>query len=263
MKKYEFAARNVQDAIAKGLKELNQKQEDVDIKILSEGGLFSKAKIAIITTEQEEEKPVQTDKKQTKSKKETKAKKQDSKKEKETKTKKQENKKEEKTTKQTKENKINKTNNLEETSSLEFIKTLAEKLVGDVELSIKEEDNNIFVDVEGEKAGNLIGYRGESLTAIQYLASVIENNNNNKNQKSDRKRIILNIENYRQKREESLTGLAKRIANKAIKTQRTQRLEPMNAYDRRIVHSALTDSEVITYSKGNEPKRYLVIEPKK
>jgi spoIIIJ-associated protein len=149
---------------------------------------------------------------------------------------------------------------INEKPSITFIKTLAEKLGAKVEAEVKQEDENLVVCMKGENAGVLIGYRGEGLSGIQYLANVIEQQNE---EKENRVRIFLNVENYKEKREESLKRLADRMANKAIKTGRSQRLEPMNAYERRIIHAALTDSNVTTYSKGEEPRRYLVIEPKR
>lgn len=255
MKQYEFTSKNVQDAIQKGLKELNLKQEDVDIKILSEGGLFSKAKILIITEEQEDvvvevkPEPVLEKSKTV----ETKVKE----------TVKVESKKEVNETAKTepkKEKKEQKEQPIDEKLSITFIKTLAEKLGAKVETKTMQQDENLVVSMKGENAGVLIGYRGEGLSSIQYLANVIEQQSE---EKENRVRIVLDVENYKEKREESLKRLAERMANKAIKTGRSQRLEPMNAYERRIIHSALTDSEVTTYSKGEEPRRYLVIEPKK
>jgi len=255
MKEYEFSSKNVQDAIQKGLSELNLKQEDVDIKILSEGGLFSKAKILIITEEKEE--IVETPKKEEKQVKVNKEPKKQIKKE-ESSVEEQQPKKKEKL-KEEKNKEV--TENKNEKQSIIFIKTLAEKLGVSLETKItKDEENNLFVDMHGEHAGSLIGYRGEGLSAIQYLANVIEQQTETK---EERTRILLNIENYKEKREEALKSLAKRMAYKAIKTGRAQRLEPMNAYERRIIHAELTNSEVNTYSKGDEPRRYLVIEPKR
>jgi spoIIIJ-associated protein len=259
MKQYEYSAKNVQDAIQKGLKELNLKQEDVDIKILSEGGLFSKAKVILITEEEEvvEQvvevvKPVATKKEVVK-----------------VETKKEEKKVDivkapkEQPVKEIKEvvkKEIVKTEFTNEKTSLTFIKTLAEKLNAKVETVVFEEDENLMVSMNGEHAGVLIGYRGEGLSGIQYLANVIEQQNE---EKENRKRIVLDIENYKEKREEALRHLAERMAKKAIATDRSQRLEPMNSYERRIIHEALSESNVNTYSKGEEPRRYLVIEPKK
>ena len=232
MKQYEYSAKNVQDAINKGLNELKLNQEDVDIKVLAEGGLFSKAKILIITDEVEEVKPQPVKEVKIEVKKEIK--------------------KEEPKVEPVKEKKQKEQNsNLENKKSVKFIKTLAEKLDVKVDVTLTEEDENLLI--------HLIGYRGEGLSAIQYIASVIEINNEDK---ETRKRILLNIENYKEKREQSLNALAKRMAKKALRTGRSQRLEPMNAYERRIIHAALTDEPVTTYSKGDEPRRYLVIDPK-
>lgn len=244
MKQYEFSAKNVQDAISKGLKELGKNQEDVDIKIVSEGGLFAKAKILIITNEEEiveEVKEVVEAPVKKEAPKQEVVEKVEAPKQKKEKTQKKQDTK------------------LEEKASVTFIKTLASKLDATSKMEVSEEEN-ILVELNGENAGSLIGYRGEGLSAIQYLANVIESS---REEKENRKRIVLNIEEYKQKREQALISLANRMARKAIKTGRSQRLEPMNAYDRRIIHSALTDEAVTTYSKGEEPRRFLVIDPKR
>lgn len=246
MKQYEFSAKSVQEAINKGLKELNQKQEDVDIKIISEGGLFSKAKILIITEEVEEVKEV----KQPEPVKEVKPVKVEKKGKQSVlaKTELKQDKKE-----------LKNTPSQSEKQAVMFVRELAKKLNSEIEIETSEDDENLKIEMNGQNAGNLIGYRGEGLNAIQYLANVIENNAHDK---ENHKRIVLNIENYKEKREEALISLAKRIAKKVERTGKYQRLEPMNAYERLIIHTALADEPVKTYSKGEEPHRYLIIEPK-
>ncbi|MGD9901475.1 MAG: RNA-binding cell elongation regulator Jag/EloR [Spirochaetales bacterium] len=269
MKEYEFSSRNVQDAISKGLKELNRKQEDVDIKILNEGGLFSKAKILIITDEVEEVKPVVAEVKP-EPKKEVKpevkeekpqqpkpVKKIEKQAEKQEKKEVKEEKKEEK--KETKKQVVS-DKNLDSRAAILFVKNLAKQLNADIEIKASYKDEDISIEMEGQNAGNLIGYRGEGLNAIQYLANVVENSTQEHGQN---KRVVVNIEGYKEKREEALINLAKRLANKVIRTGKYQRLEPMNAYERLIIHTALADEPVKTYSKGEEPHRYLIIEPKK
>lgn len=278
MRQYEFSAKNVQDAISKGLSELKVNQEDVDIKILAEGGFFTKAKILIITEEEEIKAPepvtpikrvVKAGAKKVvkKAEKSTKVK-EDKKAEKVPVTKVEkllevnlEPKPEPKPKVKKEYKKVVLTNGeFNKRPSVVFIKTLAEKLNVNPQIVLSEEDENLLVELNGENAGHLIGYRGEGLVAIQYISNIVEINSEGK---EGRRRIVLNIENYKEKREESLTNLAKRIAEKAIRTNHSQRLEAMNAYDRRIIHAALTDSGVTTYSKGEEPRRFLVIEPKK
>ena len=108
--------------------------------------------------------------------------------------------------------------------------------------------------------GLLIGYRGETLDSIQYLVSLVVN----KVHELPHKRVILDTENYRSKREETLKGVAIKTANRVMKTKKSFKLEPMNPYERRIIHSALqANAFVVTHSEGEEPFRRVVIELKK
>jgi spoIIIJ-associated protein len=108
--------------------------------------------------------------------------------------------------------------------------------------------------------GLIIGHRGETLDSLQYLVSLVINKNND----GKYKKVILDTENYRLKREETLKRLATKIAYKVRKTNRAVKLEPMNPYERRIIHAALqNDSYVVTYSEGEEPYRKVVVDLKK
>ncbi len=108
--------------------------------------------------------------------------------------------------------------------------------------------------------GILIGYRGETLDSLQYLISLVINKDN----EEEYKRVILDTQNYRAKREETLQRLAKKIARKVKMYSKPVKLEPMNPYERRIIHSALqSDKFVDTHSEGEEPYRRVVIELKK
>lgn len=249
MSDYEFSGRNLQDAIKNGLDKLNVKQEDVDIKIVSEGGLFSKAKVIIVTEEDKKEAKKATKKEEKETKKEIKneVKKTVKKGVKEAK---KEAKKETKKT----ESKEKQTN----TKGVEFVKGLVELLNKDVDVKINETEKQTEVVIEGENAGSLIGYRGEALKAIQYLTNTVA-----LKESKDGKRISIDVENYKEKRKQALISLAERIGKKVERTGRWQKLEPMNSYERLIIHTALSDFDVNTYSKGEEPRRYLVVEPKK
>ncbi|AKA71254.1 RNA-binding cell elongation regulator Jag/EloR [Clostridium scatologenes] len=128
------------------------------------------------------------------------------------------------------------------------------------EIRTKEEGNLIKVSLTGPDMGILIGYRGETLDSLQYLISLVVN----KGHEGEYKRVILDTENYRLKREETLKRLARRIADKVRKTGRSVKLEPMNPYERRIIHSALQDDTLVdTYSEGEEPHRRVVVDLKK
>lgn len=128
------------------------------------------------------------------------------------------------------------------------------------EIRLKEEENVIKISLTGPDMGILIGYRGETLDSLQYLTSLIVN----KGHEMEYKRVVLDTENYRLKREETLNRLAKRIAEKVRKTGRYVKLEPMNPYERRVIHSALQNEyDVETYSEGEEPYRRVVVDVKK
>lgn len=128
------------------------------------------------------------------------------------------------------------------------------------EIRVKEEENVIRISLTGPNMGILIGYRGETLDSLQYLTSLIVN----KGHEMEYKRVVLDTENYRLKREETLNRLAKRIAEKVRKTGKYVKLEPMNPYERRVIHSALQNEwDVETYSEGEEPYRRVVVDVKK
>ncbi len=138
----------------------------------------------------------------------------------------------------------------------QFLQTLT-KLMG-VEVSVavsRDEEGNVLVKMHGDTLGILIGRRGETLDALQYLTSLQVNKG-----MEQYIRVTLDTENYRAKREEALTRLANRMANRAVKTGRKVVLEPMNPYERRILHSALQSNEAVTtHSEGEEPNRHVVI----
>ena len=118
-----------------------------------------------------------------------------------------------------------------------------------------EEDGSLKVDLMGEGLGALIGRRGETLDAIQQLTNYAVNHGQSK-----RVRIHIDAENYRAKREESLQRLAHKMAGKVVKYRRSMTLEPMNAYERHVIHTALQDyRDVTTYSTGTEPNRRVVV----
>ena len=122
--------------------------------------------------------------------------------------------------------------------------------------SVYDEDaKTISVELTGPKVGILIGRRGETLDAIQHLSNYVINNGT-----SDRIRVNIDAENYRAKRADSLTRLANKIAGKVVRYRRNMTLEPMNAYERHVIHTALQDFEgVTTYSTGTEPNRRVVV----
>lgn len=141
----------------------------------------------------------------------------------------------------------------------DFLYTILNNMEVEADISVSEDDENIVVDINGDDIGIIIGRRGETMDALQYLTSLVVNKGY-----EDYKRVILNVENYRQKREETLVKLANRLAEKVIKYKKPVTLEPMNPYERRIIHSSLQGHRYVeTYSTGEEPKRKVVIALKK
>lgn len=133
----------------------------------------------------------------------------------------------------------------------DFFKVLKE----DFEYNIEKEDNRLLIEIKGENLGFLIGYRGETLYDLQNIISSIANKN-----VDNRVSVILDIENYRQKREKTLHDLALKVASTVIKTRKSVTLEPMKPYERKIIHSALQENnKVTTKSIGKEPRRRVVI----
>ncbi len=129
----------------------------------------------------------------------------------------------------------------------------------EVEIDYNEEDSVINVDMVGENMGILIGKRGQTLDSLQILLSNVVNKNSDKYI-----RVKLDTENYRKKRKVTLENLGRNIAHKVKKTRKPVKLEPMNPYERRIIHSVLqNDKFVDTHSEGEEPNRRLVVTPKK
>lgn len=137
-----------------------------------------------------------------------------------------------------------------------FLKELTHLMGVEVDVAVgNDAEGNVFVQMTGDTLGILIGRRGETLDALQYLTSLKINRG-----QETYTRVTLDTENYRAKREDTLIRLANRMANRAVKTGRKVSLEPMNPYERRIIHSALQANEAVdTHSEGDEPNRHVVI----
>ena len=128
-----------------------------------------------------------------------------------------------------------------------------------VEVSFDEAEKAMDIDLKGDDMGVLIGKRGQTLDSLQYLVSLVVNRDSD-----DYIRVKVDTENYRKRRKETLENLAKNIAYKVKRTKRSVSLEPMNPYERRIIHSALqNDKFVTTHSEGDEPFRHVVVTLKK
>ncbi len=148
---------------------------------------------------------------------------------------------------------------IESTPCLDFIKGLTEKMGLDVEIKAEETDISLYIYVSGKDSGTVIGKRGQTLDSIQYLVRLVAIK-----EKEKYKRVIVDAEDYRAKREKTLEELANRLATKVIRSRRSFKLEPMSPYERKIIHGTLQSNEkVVTRSEGEEPYRKVVIDLKR
>ena len=128
----------------------------------------------------------------------------------------------------------------------------------EVDIAAKEGKKSLYIDINGKDSGTIIGKRGQTLDAIQYLTSLVVNKEN-----EDYTRVVVDAENYRAKREKTLEQLAIRLAGKVARTKRSVRLEPMNPYERKVIHATLQNHpQVMTRSEGQDPYRRVIIELK-
>ena len=139
-----------------------------------------------------------------------------------------------------------------------FLNDIFDAMGLDVAVNAKTGDESLDVFMEGSRMGLVIGKHGDTLDALQYLTSLVVNR-----ESDERVRVILDTENYREKRQAALLQLSSRLADKVSRTGKKHTLEPMNPYERRIIHSSLQANEdVTTFSIGEEPYRKVVIAPK-
>ncbi len=222
----EFTGKSVQEAINLGLEVLGISQEDAEITVVKEAvkGLFGKVKENAVVEIIEKKKEVIKEEKEPKIKKEKKAK---------------------------KESKI------DENEVIGFTKKLLDLLDISAETEYSFDGENPVVNLVGDNSSKLIGYRGEVLDAIQTLVGAKANIGNEEYIK-----VVVDCENYRDRRKETLISLAKKLEQKATEIRREVMLEPMNAFERRIIHTALAESKTVTTrSDGKDPNRYVVIVP--
>ena len=215
-KTYIFEGKTSTEAIEKGLKELNKKKSQVEIKILEDTEkktFFSILAPKIVKVEMKIKENIKVEK---------------------------------------------------EAKSLDeiveeidvFVKNFISKLpTSDLKYNIEKDGNLIKVNISDERASYLIGYRGESLNSLQSILSNIASSD-----KQEKVRVLLNISNYREKREQDLKALANKISESVIKSRKSITLEPMVAFDRKIIHTTLQESDKVkTYSIGKEPYRKVVV----
>ncbi len=274
----EGTGKNIEQAIENALFELKASREDVDIKILNPGGFLKKAKVLVTISEDAREKYEKKEKLKRQEQEETKINVNVH----EPKTEEQKSKVKETQIEQPKvkvnvekpkvqiitdeeyviaEKSERKQYGLEEK---EYKTVDAEKLIKDIlealdltaEITASEDDKFIRYLLTGENLNDLIGHHGECLYALSSFISAVCKNDKHK-------KVVLDVENYRSKREETLRALAERIANKVAKSGRYYKFEPMDASERKVIHTALqNDDRVTTMSKGEEPRRYLIVFPR-
>ncbi len=264
MKSVTVSAKNIEKAIEEGLQQLNTTFENVDITVISEGGFLKKAVVEL--TLNEEEKPAKAPKETPKEAKKAELKPERAKPapvveeitEEETEMLEQLltiEKELQQLETQAPEQKVN-TNEVVVEEIKKFLNGLlyAYNIIATVEVELK--DREFFATIVGENLGVLIGYHGEALEAIQFVLSNYVANKTGRMQ-----RIVLDIENYRQKRADALKTMATNLVARVLETKRSFKLEPMNSFERKVIHTHLQDMEHIdTHSEGQEPHRYLVID---
>ncbi|OPZ75109.1 MAG: R3H domain protein [Firmicutes bacterium ADurb.Bin456] len=140
-----------------------------------------------------------------------------------------------------------------------LLKNIFKSMQLQVDMDIKEKEQEMHINLEGNELGILIGRRGETLDALQYLVNLAVNKNT-----ETRKKVFIDVEGYRKRREETLQKLALKLADKARQRGRNVVLEPMSSQERRIIHTVLQGRDDIhTFSEGEEPCRKIIISPKK
>ena len=221
----EFRAKTVEEDIEIGLQELNLSKEDADIEILQKSGLLKKA---VVNIEKKEFK---------------------------------------KATAEDIENSIVDNQNQEEKAQkklhesdmpvVNFLTELLGNMGLDCELDFKSNRDVLHIIIKGQDTNLAIGYRGETLDSLQYLCLLVANKTTR-----FKKRLIIDAEGYREMRAKTLTELSQKLAKKVAKTGTSIELEPMNPFERRVIHTTLQDDAfVTTSSEGEEPNRYVVISP--
>lgn len=234
MRNIEVTAKTVDQAIEKGLQMLGVNKEDIEYKVISEGSMLKKAVVEIYTFADEKER--EEYKKNNVAKAEIKLVK-------------------------TQEDQAIEVNaeGVEDVTKIviPFLEGLLSQMEIEGSVSRVIRNGDIVFKVNGNSINNLIGYHGETLEAIQYIVNTIVRNE----VKNFHKKVYIDVENYRRKRAETVEQIAEKVAKKVIATKRSFKLEPMNSYERKAIHFALSNIEhIATHSEGTEPNRCLVID---
>ncbi|MEH7441892.1 RNA-binding cell elongation regulator Jag/EloR [Bacillus sp. JJ1122] len=141
--------------------------------------------------------------------------------------------------------------------TVKYLKAIGENLGAPIEVEVKREGKTVLFTLTGEKIALLIGKRGQTLNSLQFLTQLVMNRYS-----EQYSTVLLDAEDYRKRRNETLIQLADRLAQKAVRTGQTVALEPMPSYERKVIHTALMSNKKIkTYSDGTEPHRHIVIAP--
>lgn len=267
--KIEVSAKTIEKAVEDGLKQLNTTIENVDVKVISEGGLFKKAKIEMtLNTDPEKVKKLEELEKdevvstpvseedasqvvveaEIKEEKDTAEKIEEIAKTSET----IENTMTDEQKQQRKEELIAQTVTL----ATEWLNGLIYAYNINATVLVTPREHDVYANIDGENLGVLIGYHGEAMDAIQHLLNTYLYS-----KLRGAKRVFVDVAGYRNKRSEDLKELARKIANRVLETKRSYKLDPMNSFERRIVHEELSQTaNILTHSEGEEPNRYLIIE---
>ena len=145
----------------------------------------------------------------------------------------------------------------DKSAAQKFLREVLDAMDIKAEIRLKSMADSLYINLSGPKMGIIIGRRGQTLDSLQYLVSLVVNKNKGR---EGYVKVILDTEDYRRKREDTLVRLAKRLADGVVKTGKKIELEPMNPYERRIIHSALQNNDrITTFSEGEEPYRKVVI----
>ena len=253
---------DVDTAVELALAELKCSREEVEVTVLeqpSRGFFGIGSKLALVRVEKkapvveeepapavvEEKAPASAPQKQKPQKSETKVEK-------------KKNKKEIQPKKSSIEEEVGNLSPVENHIALEFLKEVTEQMGLVVDVTAKANEDSVLLNIQGKDSGTIIGKRGQTLDAIQYLTSLVVNKDQDNYIK-----VVVDAENYRSKREKTLEKLANRLADKVVKTKRSVRLEPMNPYERKVIHATLQNNpRVTTRSEGQDPYRRVIIELK-
>ncbi|MBE6045093.1 MAG: protein jag [Clostridiales bacterium] len=260
--------KDINEAVELALIDLKVSRDEVEVTVLEEptkGFLGIGAKLAKVRVEKKApQKPEKPEKKEPEKKapeKKEQPKKSSKPKEKKTNDKKSQEKKPEEKKKNIvlDDVDINDLKVVEEHEALTFLKDITGKMGLDLDFNARVGEDLVYVEMSGKDSRTVIGKRGQTLDAIQYLTSLVVNKEKEKYTK-----VVVDAENYRAKRERTLEQLANRLAAKVVKTRKHIRLEPMNPYERKVIHATLQKNpNITTRSEGEEPYRRVVIELKK